>query len=220
MDLKLSLALPSAATAATSTATSAAAAYELHLLSSLRTPNNLGVRQTSLRRRKSNSPTTGPIEPPYPWSTDRIAVVQTLQYLTSNQILTITGEVKCQQCRRIYEMEYDVVSKFNEIGRFVEHKMESFRDRAPKEWMQPNYPTCRFCGAEKGVKPVIPKEWEKINWVFLLLGEMIGALKLNHLKYFCSYTKNHRTGSKDRLVYLTYITLCRQIDPSGRFSPI
>lgn len=187
-------------------------------LTSMRITRNLGTRRSSLRRCNSRSPrTTERIEPPYPWSTNRRAVVQTLNDLKSNQILTITGDVRCRQCQRQYNIEYDTVSKFEEIASFVEENKNLFRDRAPRSWMNPNYPTCRFCGHENGARPVIPGEWRKINWLFLLLGEMLGALNLNHLKYFCSYTNNHRTGAKNRLLYLTYITLCHQVDPSGRF---
>ncbi|XP_008447299.1 uncharacterized protein LOC103489770 [Cucumis melo] len=190
-------------------------------LTNRRITRNLGTRRSSLRRCNSRSPrTTETIEPPYPWSTNRRAMVRTLNDLRSSQILQITGDVRCRQCQIEYTIEYDMVSKFEEIASFVEENKNLFRDRAPRSWMNPNYPTCRFCGHENGARPVIPDEWRKINWLFLLLGEMLGVLNLNHLKYFCSYTNNHRTGAKNRLLYLTYITLCHQVDPSGRFNRV
>ncbi|KAG6572025.1 hypothetical protein SDJN03_28753, partial [Cucurbita argyrosperma subsp. sororia] len=178
-DLQLSLALRTAAAATVD------AASERHLIILMRTVNNLEFHRRSLHHMKSQTPReTGPIEPPYPWSTNQRAVVHTLNYMTSNQILTITGDVKCHHCQRIYKIEYDIVSKFNEIGSFVENNMESLQDRTPRSWIWPDYPTCRFCGTEKGVRPVIPKECEKINWVFLLLGEMNISISLNKTRYF------------------------------------
>ncbi|KAH7510958.1 hypothetical protein FEM48_ZijujUnG0061700 [Ziziphus jujuba var. spinosa] len=47
--------------------------------------------------------------------------------------------------------------------------------------------------------------------------EMLGCCTLEQLKYFCKHTKNHRTGAKDRVLYLTYLGLCKQLDPTGPF---
>ncbi|KAL4352204.1 hypothetical protein GQ457_06G007910 [Hibiscus cannabinus] len=51
----------------------------------------------------------------------------------------------------------------------------------------------------------------------VLLGKMLGCCKLSELKYFCKHTKNHKTGAKDRVLYLTYMGLCKQLDPTGPF---
>ncbi|THG02676.1 hypothetical protein TEA_012074 [Camellia sinensis var. sinensis] len=76
---------------------------------------------------------------------------------------------------------------------------------------------CKFCEQENNAKPVISEKKKSINWLFLLLGQMIGCCTLEQLKYFCKHTKNHRTGAKDRVLYLTYLGLCKQLDPNGPF---
>ncbi|KGN44335.1 uncharacterized protein LOC105436256 [Cucumis sativus] len=220
LDLRLSLRPPSGHLSSQPSAAPIGHARP-NAVTNMRVTRSLGTRRSSHQRCNSRSPrTTETIEPPYPWSTNRRAMVRTLNDLKSNQILQITGDVQCRQCQVEYTIEYDMDSKFEEIASFVEENKNSFRDRAPQSWMNPNYPTCRFCGHENGARPVIPKQWRKINWLFLLLGEMLGVLNLNHLKYFCSNTYNHRTGAKNRLLYLTYITLCHQVDPSGRFNRV
>jgi hypothetical protein len=46
---------------------------------------------------------------------------------------------------------------------------------------------------------------------------MLGCCTLDQLKYFCKHTKNHRTGAKDRVLFLAYLGLCKQLDPNGPF---
>ncbi|KAG5588223.1 hypothetical protein H5410_048657 [Solanum commersonii] len=46
---------------------------------------------------------------------------------------------------------------------------------------------------------------------------MLGCCTLDELKFFCEHTDNHRTGAKDRVLFLAYLTLCRQVDPTGPF---
>lgn len=90
-------------------------------------------------------------------------------------------------------------------------------DRAPAIWMNPVLPTCRFCNPDGSLKPDFPKNKKDINWLFLLLGQMLGCCTLEQLKYFCKHTKNHRTGAKDRVLFLTYLALCKQLDPNGPY---
>ncbi|KAL0409830.1 UNVERIFIED_CONTAM: hypothetical protein Slati_3572700 [Sesamum latifolium] len=88
------------------------------------------------------------------------------------------------------------------------------RQRAPSAWMNPILPDCKYCKQHNCVKPILTKK-KSINWLFLLLGQMVGCCKLSELKYFCKHTKNHRTGAKDRVLYLAYLELCRQLNPEG-----
>ncbi|KAJ6365106.1 hypothetical protein OIU76_029972 [Salix suchowensis] len=74
-----------------------------------------------------------------------------------------------------------------------------------------------FGSQENSAKPVIANKKRKINWLFLLLGQMLGCCTLDQLKYFCKHTKNHRTGAKDRVLFLAYLGLCKQLDPNGPF---
>lgn len=177
-------------------------------------------RTTRNRRNPSPAPREGKSETvpaPYPWATNHLATVHSLNYLLSKQMFKISGEVQCKRCDRQYEMEFDLREKFLEVGSFIAENKSSMHDRAPGVWMNPVLPACNFCEQENCVKPIISEEKETINWLFLLLGQMLGCCTLEQLKYFCKHTKNHRTGAKDRVLYLTYLGLCKQLDPSGPF---
>ena len=154
---------------------------------------------------------------PYEWATKKRATVHKLDYLVSRQILNVSGEVRCKRCSRSFEMQYNLLEKFREIGIFINQNHTLMLDRAPSQWMSPNFPNCRYCGAEKSVKPCISAGKRSINWLFLFLGEMIGCCKLTQLRYFCKQQNEHRTGAKDRVVYSTYFQLCGQLDPTGEF---
>ncbi|XP_010030668.2 uncharacterized protein LOC104420542 [Eucalyptus grandis] len=154
---------------------------------------------------------------PFPWATNRRATVHSMNYLLSNRIFTITGEVQCKKCEKVFEIEYDLRGKFLEVGNFIAQNKATMHDRAPHEWMSPVLPKCRFCNQENSAKPVISAKKKKINWLFLLLGQTLGCLTLKQLKYFCAHTKIHRTGAKDRILYYTYLGLCKQLDPTGPF---
>ncbi|KAK8561824.1 hypothetical protein V6N13_149027 [Hibiscus sabdariffa] len=105
-------------------------------------------------------------------------------------------------------IEYDLREKFGEISDFIKENKFLLHDRAPPEWMSPNLPSCESCGG--AVKPVGTKK--KSCW-----GGCWGCCKLSELKYFCKHTKNHKTGAKDRVLYLTYMGLCKQLDPTKPF---
>ncbi|KAE8008520.1 hypothetical protein FH972_005023 [Carpinus fangiana] len=169
-------------------------------------------RSPALRDGKSDT-----MPAPFPWATTRRAHVHSLDYLRSKQIVTVTGEVQCKKCQRQYEMAYPLEDKFKEVGYFIAINRDSMRDRAPAVWSNPHFPTCNFCGEENSAKPIISEKKKTINWLFLLLGQFLGCLTLEQLKYFCKHTQNHRTGAKDRVLYLTYLALCKQLDPNGPF---
>ncbi|KAJ1375708.1 hypothetical protein SESBI_50714 [Sesbania bispinosa] len=156
------------------------------------------------------------IDPPYPWATTVRATVPSLDYLLSQDITTINGTLQCKHCGAQREVEFDLKDKFYEVARFIVENMETMHQRAPEPWTKPVLPTCEGCGKKKSMKPVITKK-RTINWLFLLLGQMLGCCTISQLKYFCKHTLNHKTGAKNRLLYLTYLALCEQLDPSGPF---
>ncbi|GAB4837928.1 hypothetical protein Ancab_027456 [Ancistrocladus abbreviatus] len=171
--------------------------------------------------RKRKYPTRGvgqgkseTIVPPYPWARDRRATVHSRKYLMDEGITTITGQVQCKKCEKMYDIEYDIVNAFERVAAFAWSNQLTMHHRAPKEWMNPRLPQCKYCGLENRVKPVILKK-RGINWLFLLLGQMLGCCSMDHLKYFCKHTKKHRTGAKNRLLYTTYFELLRQLEPEG-----
>ncbi|KAH1147071.1 hypothetical protein GYH30_042305 [Glycine max] len=111
-------------------------------------------------------------------------------------------------------MEIDVESKLGELLKFIQKKKGRMHDRAPKVWVEPVLPRCQHCGRENSVEPLIADTKRKdINWLFLLLAQMLGCCTIKQLKYFCKHTNSHRTGAKDRLVYSTYMGLCKQLLP-------
>ncbi|XP_052180284.1 uncharacterized protein LOC127793562 [Diospyros lotus] len=169
------------------------------------------------RRSSAQLPVNETVPAPYPWATNRRAAVQSLNQLIERQIFAISGRVQCKRCERLYEIEYDVREKFIEVGTFVVKNKDAMHDRAPDVWMNPILPKCRFCEQENCVKPVLSEKKKTINWLFLFLGQMLGCCTLEQLKYFCKHTGNHRTGAKDRVLYLTYLNLCKQLDPTGPF---
>ncbi|XP_031131835.1 formin-like protein 20 [Ipomoea triloba] len=155
------------------------------------------------------------IVPPYAWATDRPAIVHTLDHLLSNlQIEKIKGGVKCKRCECEYEMDFDLRDKFSQLEVLIWENKDGMYERAPEVWKTPILPKCRYCHQENSAKPVISRSKKAINWLFLLLGQLLGCCTLDQLKYFCQHTKNHRTGAKDRLLYLVYLTLCKQLRPN------
>ncbi|XP_058081711.1 uncharacterized protein LOC131229730 [Magnolia sinica] len=179
-------------------------------------------RRSSVRtHRNSTQPPHGNkdehVPPPFEWATDRRATVHRLDHLRSLGLTTIQGEVQCKRCEGRYEIEFDLNNKFEEISDYLINNKVFLSERAPNEWMNPKLPDCNQCQQTDCLKPVISRKKRSINWLFLLLGKMLGCCTLEQLKYFCKHTKNHRTGAKDRVLFLTYLTLCRQLNPEGPF---
>lgn len=172
--------------------------------------NRRNPRQTL---KQGKSPT---IPPPFSWATNNRATVYTLKHLVESNINIISGDVQCKRCNRQYQIEYDLKAKFLEISRYVKENKYVFHERAPKSWMYPILPNCQYCCQENCVKPMMAKK-KSINWLFLLLGQMLGCCTLAQLKYFCKHTRYHRTGAKDRVLYLTYLGMCKQLDPTGPY---
>ncbi|KAI9127701.1 hypothetical protein K1719_000694 [Acacia pycnantha] len=152
-------------------------------------------------------PTNEIIPVPFPWATDRKAMLKSLSWLKNNQILTITGMVQCKTCDMSYEIGFDLLSKFDEIFTYI--NMHNMYDRAPKVWMTPRLPLCKNCG--NSVRPFVSEDMRSINWLFLFLGQMLGCCTLEQLKYYCKHTGSFRTGAKDRILYGTYLGICEQL---------
>ncbi|OVA11148.1 hypothetical protein BVC80_1741g152 [Macleaya cordata] len=181
-------------------------------------PPNPIRNTTGLSRSRNNTEEMGAtIQPPFPWATDRRAKIDSLESLLSKGIRTITGEVQCKKCEHRCTLEFDLESKFRYIGSLIRTKKETFRERAPAEWMNPTLPTCPSCNQPSCLKPIIPSDKTSINWLFLLLGQMLGCCTLEQLKFFCQHNLIHRTGAKNRLLYYTYLALCKQLDHKGPF---
>ncbi|OVA18679.1 hypothetical protein BVC80_1831g238 [Macleaya cordata] len=155
---------------------------------------------------------------PFEWATTQHATIHSRDYLLSKGINKITGEVQCKKCEHRCNLEFDFQTKFMEIGAYIWAHKVSMCERAPERWRNPKLQICPNCNQPNSLKPIIPSDKTLINWLFLLLGEMLGCCTLEQLKYFCYKNNIHRTGAKDRLLYLTYLALCKQLDPTGPFN--
>ncbi|XP_042490007.1 uncharacterized protein LOC122069978 [Macadamia integrifolia] len=180
---------------------------------------------TSYKSRTRRNPTQAPragksdtIPAPYPWATTLRATVHSLEHLLQSGLHTISGECRCKECDQKDTIMFDLQSKFFEVANFIAVNNSKMHDRAPNDWNDPLLPTCKYCEKKNSVKPIINKKKE-INWLFLFLGQMLGCCNLEQLKYFCKHTKNHRTGAKDRVLYLTYLTICKQLFLPRTFDP-
>ncbi|XP_021775942.1 uncharacterized protein LOC110739775 [Chenopodium quinoa] len=157
------------------------------------------------------------ITPPYRWATKYRAKVHSMQYLLDNEIETTSDAVQCKKCEKTFDLQYNIQEKFQQIFNFVLTQRDEWHNRAPSAWTDPVLPTCKFCGEVDACKPLISEKKRSINWLFLLLGQLLGCCTLEQLKYFCKHTKLHRTGAKDRLILLSYFELCKQLDPNAPF---
>ncbi|KAI3977879.1 hypothetical protein MKX01_036719 [Papaver californicum] len=143
---------------------------------------------------------------PFEWATNRFAKIHDRDHLIAKGIHTISGEV-----HMIYKVNYwRLVLSFTTTKRICVI-------RATDNWMTPVLETCPRCDQPNSLKSMIPSDKGLINWLFLFLGQMIGCCTLEQLKFFCHKNSLHRTGTKDRLIFLTYLSLCKQLDPTGPF---
>ena len=154
----------------------------------------------------------GTIHPPFKWSSNRRAVVHTKDYLLYHGIRDISGEMECKKCTFREMITYDIEENFSKLAEFLSEK-DNMYERAPAEWMKPTFPACPGCPFSGFLRPVVAAKKRDINWLFLSLGQMLGVCTLEQLKYFCKHNMIHRTGSKERLLFFTYIRICKQLDP-------
>ncbi|XP_062081141.1 uncharacterized protein LOC133785943 [Humulus lupulus] len=173
-----------------------------------------GRRNLALRTEKEKT-----VPKLYPWFTTQRATVHSMEYLEWNRIVEIWGDVQCKRCDRKFEMRFNLRSEYEKLESFIAENKSELKDRAPRCWVSPVLPRCGFCREENAVRPVIAPKKIAINWLFLLLGQLLGCCTLDQLKYFCKQTGNHRTGAKDRVLYLTYLGLCNQLVPKKLFDP-
>ncbi|MED6110576.1 hypothetical protein PIB30_044342 [Stylosanthes scabra] len=170
------------------------------------------LHQPLRKNKKKKEKKVDPIEPPFPWATSTRATIHTMDHLLAHNITSITGTVKCKDCNEQYDIAFDLQEKFDEVERYVKANKARMHERASDFWMNPVLPTCERCGKKDALRPLINKK-RNINWLFLLLAQIIGHCNLKYLKFFCKYTNNHKTAAKDRLIYLTYFGLCKQLKP-------
>ncbi|KAE8724512.1 putative Hydroxyproline-rich glycofamily protein [Hibiscus syriacus] len=150
--------------------------HNTNLMTVLADPIRYQSRSRRNRIRKLKPGKSETIGAPYPWATTRRATVHNLDYLLSQNMYTISGEVYCKGCQERYTIECNMVEKFNEIKDFVLANMTTMNDRAPDCWMHPGLDNCQACGSV--LRPIIVKKRD-INWLFLLLGQKLGCCRLS-----------------------------------------
>lgn len=69
------------------------------------------------------------------------------------------------------------------------------------------------CGQRNRMRSVITIEKKPINYLFLLLGEMLGLFSLDQLNFLCAHTNRHRIGAKGSMLYSTYLERYNQFIP-------
>ncbi|VVB00616.1 unnamed protein product [Arabis nemorensis] len=175
-----------------------------------REPRRSSTRSSQFGNRIKNEK----IPAPFPWATNIRGRIRSLEDLESNQITIITGDVQCKHCEKVYQVSYNLREKYSEVEDIFVNRKRIMRERAPAKWTNPVPARCELCGREKAVKPVIAERKSKINWLFLFLGQTLGYCTLEQLKNFCKHCKSHRTGAKDRVLYLTYLGLCKMLEPN------
>ncbi|CAH8362781.1 unnamed protein product, partial [Eruca vesicaria subsp. sativa] len=148
----------------------------------------LGRPPSGHHARRNSSKASGTVEkklddkeivPPYPWATTRPARIQNLRYLYCNNINLIFGQVHCKPCESTQTIQYNLREKFGELYHYINDNKEVMRQRAQKVWSSPKLTPCGSC--KNGTKPVIGENKEEINWLFLLLGQMLGCCTLDQL---------------------------------------
>ncbi|BAT87407.1 hypothetical protein VIGAN_05077000 [Vigna angularis var. angularis] len=117
----------------------------------------------------------------------------------------------------VLDLEYNL----RRVMKFIDEEFEKMYERAPEVWMRPELPKCEHCGQDNSVQPSFENTKKKnINWLFLLLGQTIGCCTLAQIKYFLKHNDYHRTGSKDHVLYDSYICLCNQLIPHSFPHPV
>ncbi|OIW16674.1 hypothetical protein TanjilG_28731 [Lupinus angustifolius] len=132
------------------------------------------LRPCRLSVRATNQAGPDTINTPYQWATSTRATVYSLEHLLSQNIISISGKVKCKWIEDLYEIEFSLSDKFNEVVGFIIKERDNMYDRAPQSWTKPVLPTCNHCGKENSLKRVFTKK-RIINYLLLLLGKMIGC---------------------------------------------
>ncbi|MED6110572.1 hypothetical protein PIB30_044338 [Stylosanthes scabra] len=174
-------------------------------------PSKLQAARRRAKKATKKTTKTATVPQPFPWATTKRTIVHTLEHLFANKIISISGTVECKACQKQYDMQFNLQEKFHEVERFILRKIQGMHDRAPHCWMNPALSKCGLC--DNTMVPMMPKRKRNINWLFLFLGQMIGCCSHYQLKYFNSHQDIISTVAKNRLVYLVYLGLNKQLKP-------
>ncbi|KAF8409943.1 hypothetical protein HHK36_002462 [Tetracentron sinense] len=156
---------------------------------------------------------------PWPWATTQRAHVKSLNDLLSSDIRTISGVVFCDLLFvHLQYLDLDLQSEFDKVASVVAANKSTMFHTTPEAWLYPAR-SCSQCNRVKFVRPFISSKKRFINWLFLLLSQMLVFCSNEQLEYFCKHSNIPHNGERDELLCLTYLGLCKQLDPSGPFDP-
>ncbi|XP_057499370.1 uncharacterized protein LOC130783650 [Actinidia eriantha] len=184
--------------------------------SSLQELNQEAVNaQLSPPQQQPSPPQNPPSPPPYAWATNdrcdgRVGLCS-LDYLMSAGITEISGTVKCRFCDRFSTLNYDLMKRFGALKDFIRENKAAMRGEAPKVWNKSsiNLPECTVCHKARAMKPCRTKHPRTYNWLFMLLGQTLAVCSPSDLDYFFN-----RYSRQTQLLYLTYLGLCKQLEPN------
>ncbi|XP_021849478.1 uncharacterized protein [Spinacia oleracea] len=170
-------------------------------------------------------------QPLYPHAKPEPAKIHSLNYLLQNHILIVSKDFKCgnSECNQMYKVTYDIQTKFQELVEFIRTEKDKSLNGgvAPEKWLTPTttLPECSNCRRKCDVDSLLGSDdrvsesaYHKIDWLFLLLGRLLGVCEWNQLNYFCinnniDRSVNGMVASTSQLLYRVYFDLCRQLQP-------
>ncbi|XP_057512764.1 formin-like protein 6 [Actinidia eriantha] len=169
----------------------------------------------------SPPPHPPPSPPPYPWATKEVgnhrAGVRSLHDLRSNGITMISGRVICRFCNTQTTIKYNVLQRFSLLKTFIRRNKNTMTElrEAPEAWKNPEEKLRRCmerdrgCGQNNALIPYNAVPPRSMNWLFMLLGQTLGLCTTDDLQYLV----NERSDNKPRLLYLAFLSLCKQLKP-------
>lgn len=158
--------------------------------------------------------------PPFPWAANTTGTkICTLEYiLYTLHIDSVSADFKCMICGDVEKVEYNLAHKYMQVSDYIHRKGTKMGGIASNSWQFPTRPQCKNCNNKRRcLEEVIKKDNNSINWLFLFVGKLIGCCKVQQLKEFCEQNEIECSGTKPRLVYLTYLGLCKQLDPQASY---
>lgn len=81
-------------------------------------------------------------------------------------------------------MKLNLENKLGELLSFIERNIGSMHDRALRDWAELAFSMCEHCGRENSVVPLLASKKVAINWLFLLLAQMLSCCTIRQLKCF------------------------------------
>ncbi|GFZ02316.1 hypothetical protein Acr_15g0009240 [Actinidia rufa] len=120
-------------------------------------------------------------------------------------------------CNTQTTIKYNLLQRFSLLKNFIRRNKNAMTElrEAPEAWNNPEekFRRCmerdRGCGQNNALIPHNPVPPRSMNWLFMLLGQTLGLCTTDDLQYLV----NERSDNKPRLLYLAFLSLCKQLKP-------